>query len=116
KTSWTALRRAAGLPGFRMYDLRHHAITALLENPDVSEQTVEDIAGHVNPKMKKRYSHIRMEYKRAAVDAILGKPLKKQPHREVRTKKSTSGTPRANQRTEVVQELAAVLAKLLNSA
>jgi integrase len=46
-----------------MYDLRHHAMTALLENPEVSEETVEDLAGHVSRRMKKRYSHIRMEYR-----------------------------------------------------
>ena len=38
-----------------MYDLRHHAITALLENPHVSEETVEAIAGHISREMKKRY-------------------------------------------------------------
>jgi hypothetical protein len=36
-----------------------HCITALLEDPRVSEETVEAIAGHVNRKMMKRYSHIR---------------------------------------------------------
>lgn len=79
KTAWLALRAAAQLPDFRMYDLRHHAITALLENPEVSEETVEDIAGHVSRRMKKRYSHIRMEHKRAAVEAIAAKASVRQP-------------------------------------
>ncbi len=70
KTAWLALRAEAQLPDFRMYDLRHHAITALLENPEVSEETVEDIAGHVSRRMKKRYSHIRMEHRRAAVNVL----------------------------------------------
>jgi integrase len=52
------------------YSFRHHAITKLLENADVSEQTAEAIAGHISERMKKRYSHTRIEVKRAAVDAL----------------------------------------------
>ncbi len=79
KTAWNKMKAAARIQNLRMYDLRHHAITALLENPEVSEETVEDIAGHVSRRMKKRYSHIRMEYKRAAVEAISPKkPVRKE--------------------------------------
>jgi integrase len=52
------------------YSFRHHAITKLLENPDVSEETAEAIAGHISARIKKRYSHVRLEAKRAAVDAL----------------------------------------------
>jgi integrase len=52
------------------YSFRHHAITKLLENPDVSEETAEAIAGHISHRMKKRYSHTRLEVKRAAVEAL----------------------------------------------
>lgn len=52
------------------YSFRHHAITKLLENPDVSEETAEAIAGHISHRMKRRYSHTRIEVKRAAVDAL----------------------------------------------
>ncbi len=91
KTSWLKLRAAAKLTGFRMYDLRHHAITSMLENPDISEETVEDIAGHVSRRMKKRYSHIRMEYKRAAVDAMLpGQRPSSKRKPPVRAEKSTA--------------------------
>jgi hypothetical protein len=58
---------AADLPKLRMYDLRHHCITSLLEDPRVSPETAEAIAGHIGPKMLKRYSHIRSAAKRAAV-------------------------------------------------
>jgi integrase len=58
------------------YSFRHHAITKLLENSDVSEETVEAIAGHVSAKMKKHYSHIRIEVRREAVEA-LGKIARK---------------------------------------
>jgi len=70
KTAWNKLRTAAGIANFRMYDLRHHAITTLLENPDVSEETVECIAGHISRRMKKRYSHVRIEAMRAATAGL----------------------------------------------
>jgi integrase len=71
--SWDRLREAAGMPHFRMYDLRHHAITRLLEDEEISERTVIDLAGHVSRAMLERYSHIRMRTKREAVDALAKK-------------------------------------------
>jgi integrase len=71
--AWKKLREAAGLPTLRMYDLRHHAITRLLEDEDVSERTVIELAGHVNRAMLERYSHIRMRTKREAVDGLAKK-------------------------------------------
>jgi hypothetical protein len=67
KTAWRSLRIRAGLPALRMYDLRHHAVTRLLEDPEVSEQTIQEIAGHVSKRIKDRYSHIRMARKREAL-------------------------------------------------
>jgi hypothetical protein len=52
------------------YSFRHHAITKLLENQDVSEETAEAIAGHISHAMKKRYAHIRDERKRAALASL----------------------------------------------
>jgi integrase len=71
--SWNKLRKAAGMPNLRMYDLRHHAITRLLEDEDVSERTVIELAGHVSRAMLERYSHIRMRTKKEAVDALAKK-------------------------------------------
>jgi integrase len=68
--AWMEITAEAGLYGFRLYDLRHTAITKLLENPEVSEETTEAIAGHVSHRMKKRYSHVRIEVRRAAVQAM----------------------------------------------
>lgn len=73
RTAWNKLRVAAGLPHLRMYDLRHHAITRLLEDEEVSERTVIELAGHVSRAMLERYSHIRMRTKREAVDALAKK-------------------------------------------
>jgi integrase len=63
------LLATAGIKG-SAYMFRHHAITKLLENPDVSEETAEALAGHISQRMKKRYSHTRMHVKRAAVEAL----------------------------------------------
>jgi len=67
KGAWLKMTTAAELPGLRMYDLRHHCITELLEDPRNSEETVQAIAGHVSRRMMQRYSHIRSAAKRSAV-------------------------------------------------
>ena len=72
KGAWLRMVAAADLRGFRMYDLRHHAITVLLETPYVSDETVESIAGHISREMKKNYSHIRMDARRKAVSGLDG--------------------------------------------
>lgn len=77
--AWDALRQKAGLPTLRMYDLRHHAITKLLENEDVSERTVIELAGHVSKDMLSRYSHIRMKTKYDAVSALNRKGAEPEP-------------------------------------
>lgn len=37
---------------------------------EASEQTIMAIAGHVSPKMLAHYSHVRLEAKRKALDAL----------------------------------------------
>jgi integrase len=59
------------LAGLRFHDLRHHAITELAESL-ASEQTIMSIAGHVSPKMLAHYSHVRLDAKRRALDALSG--------------------------------------------
>jgi len=59
--------------GFRFHDLRHQAITELAESR-ASDQTIMGIAGHVSKKMLQHYSHVRMEAKRSALDALSMKP------------------------------------------
>jgi integrase len=69
RTAWRNVRKAAGLTGLRFHDLRHTAITKLAESM-TSEQTIMSIAGHVSRRMLEHYSHIRMDAKRTAVEAI----------------------------------------------
>ena len=69
RTAWRNATKTAGLPGLRFHDLRHTAITKLAESM-TSEQTIMAIAGHVSRRMLEHYSHIRMDAKRTAVEAI----------------------------------------------
>jgi integrase len=55
--------------GLRFHDLRHHAITELAES-QASDRTVMAIAGHVSQRMLAHYSHVRIEAKRKALDAL----------------------------------------------
>jgi integrase len=70
--AWRAAIKRAKLK-IRFHDLRHTCITKLAES-QASEHTLMAIAGHVSRKMIEHYSHIRMEAKRAALDAI-AKPV-----------------------------------------
>ena len=69
RTAWRSLTKAAGLSGLRFHDLRHHAITELAES-QASDQTTMAIAGHVSAKMLAHYSHVRLEAKRQALQAL----------------------------------------------
>jgi integrase len=68
-TAWRALREAAGLPGFRFHDLRHTIITELAEM-GVADHVLESITGHLTRRMLEHYSHIRIDAKRQALDAL----------------------------------------------
>ncbi len=69
RTSWRSLTKNAKLPGFRFHDLRHCAITSLAES-GAADSTIMAIAGHVSRRMLERYSHVRMEAKRSAMEAL----------------------------------------------
>jgi integrase len=68
RSAWRAALERAGLQ-LRFHDLRHTCITKIAES-QASEQTLMAISGHVSRRMIEHYSHIRMEAKRAALDAI----------------------------------------------
>jgi hypothetical protein len=61
--------------GLRFHDLRHHAITELADSL-ASDQTIMSIAGHVSARMLAHYSHVRLDAKRHALDAISSKRSK----------------------------------------
>jgi hypothetical protein len=49
--------------------VQHHAITELAES-QASERTIMSAAGHVSRQMLEHYSHIRLDAKRQAVEAL----------------------------------------------
>ncbi len=70
KVAWESARKTAGV-ACRFHDLRHTFISRLAES-QASDSTVMALAGHVSRAMMERYSHIRMEAKRRAVDTLSG--------------------------------------------
>jgi hypothetical protein len=68
-TAWRARRDQAGLQGLRSHDLRHTVITELAEM-GVADHVLESISGHLSRRMLEHYSHIRIDAKRQALDAL----------------------------------------------
>ena len=68
-TAWRALREAADLPGLRFHDLRHTVITELAET-GVADHVLESISGHLTRRMLEHDSHIRIDAKLPALDAL----------------------------------------------
>jgi integrase len=68
KTAWTKVRQKAGVKG-RWHDNRHTLVTELAET-GAGDEVIMSIAGHVSRAMLSRYSHVRMEAKRRALDEI----------------------------------------------
>jgi integrase len=68
KTAWTKVREKAGVKG-RWHDNRHSLVTELSES-GAGDEVIMSIAGHVSRAVPSRYSHVRMEAKRRALDEI----------------------------------------------
>ena len=68
KTAWIKVRKKAGVKG-RWHDNRHTLVTELSES-GAGDEVIMSIAGHVSRAMLSRYSHVRMEAKRRALDEI----------------------------------------------
>ena len=81
KTAWRNVKERAGVKG-RFHDTRHTLITELGES-GAGDQTIMDIAGHVSRQMLARYSHIRMEAKRRALDNVGTKETSTDPSKPV---------------------------------
>jgi len=54
----------------RWHDNRHTLITELAES-GAGDETIMEIAGHVDRQMLRHYSHIRMKAKREAVESVI---------------------------------------------
>jgi integrase len=72
RTAWRRARREAGLAGLRFHDLRHTAVTKLLEH-GIPIAIVAQILGwsaSTSVRMAKRYGHIRPEIQRQALESV----------------------------------------------
>jgi integrase len=78
RRAWRSALGKANLK-YRWHDLRHTFVTRLAENPEISEQTIRALAGHVSQQMLQRYSHIRRQAKEDAILALDAQRLKNQP-------------------------------------
>ncbi|MCX2694088.1 site-specific integrase [Pseudomonas sp. DCB_CB] len=78
---WGLLVKKLQLSDFRFHDLRHEAVSRLVEG-GLSDQEVSSISGHKSMQMLKRYTHLRSEDLVARLDSMskrkksLAKPQK----------------------------------------
>ena len=70
-TSWESLMKAAKLNNFRLHDCRHHFASKLVQ-AGVDLYTVKELLGHSEIAMTERYSHLKPENLRAAVEKVAG--------------------------------------------
>jgi integrase len=58
--AWITLKKSIGLADLHFHDLRHEAVSRLVE-AGLSDQEVSAISGHKSMQMLKRYTHLRAE-------------------------------------------------------
>jgi len=63
--------KAAKLKNFRLHDCRHHFASKLVQ-AGVDLYTVKELLGHSEIAMTERYSHLKPENLRAAVERLAG--------------------------------------------
>jgi integrase len=68
RTFYAACARAG--VKMRFYDARHTLISRLAEDPNTSDETIRQLAGHVSPRMLRRYAHIGVEARRRAIASL----------------------------------------------
>ena len=66
---WDAIRKEAGLEGFRFYDGRHTAFTQMAE-AGVEDAVIRAQVGHISAQVAKKYSHIRRQALNRAAAAL----------------------------------------------
>ena len=71
--AWDAVRSRLGMDDLRFHDLRHEAISRLVE-AGLSDQEVAAISGHKSMQMLRRYTHLRAE---DLVRRLDGKPARR---------------------------------------
>ena len=69
---WKRATRDAGIADLRFHDLRHEAVSRLVEM-GLGDQEVAAISGHKSMQMLQRYTHLRAEDLVHRLDAVSGK-------------------------------------------
>lgn len=67
---WASIVRDMGLADLHFHDLRHEAVSRLVE-AGLSDQEVAAISGHKSMQMLKRYTHLRAEDLVEKLDAVI---------------------------------------------
>jgi integrase len=70
KSQWVITRERAGLNDLRFHDLRHEAVSRLVE-AGLSDQEVSAVSGHKSMQMLRRYTHLRAEDLVEKLDRLL---------------------------------------------
>jgi integrase len=70
RPAWHRTIKAAGLEGFRFHDLRHEAVSRLVE-AGLGDQEVAAISGHKSMQMLRRYTHLRAEDLVSRLDSLM---------------------------------------------
>lgn len=66
---WGDIKKAIGVVDFKFHDLRHEAVSRLVES-GLSDQEVASISGHKSMQMLRRYTHLRAEDLVARLDSV----------------------------------------------
>lgn len=72
KSGFRRARESAGMPHVHFHDLRH-STASLLANAGEDLHTISKILGHSTTRMSERYSHIKVDKQRSALERIFGK-------------------------------------------
>ena len=67
--AWTTVKKRAGIHDFKFHDLRHEAVSRLVEGR-LSDQEVVAISGHKTMQMLKRYTHLRNDHLVSRLDDV----------------------------------------------
>lgn len=69
KGNWAAIRKAAGLDGVRVHDLRH-SYASILASSGLSLPVIGALLGHTQPQTTARYAHLFDDPLRAATERV----------------------------------------------
>lgn len=71
RPAWIRTLKKAGIEGLHFHDLRHEAVSRLIE-AGLGDQEVSAISGHKSMQMLKRYTHLRAEDLVGRLDHLMG--------------------------------------------